>query len=87
METEGEPTPESLQDDISDAIARHDCEHRPFEREGDIPGEGCASQRRATNAGDCGGIDVAGFLVGRFEEFLHALIVVHIRWGRRIDEE
>ena len=81
MQTEGEPAAESLQDDVGDAIARHDCQHRLFERDRDVPSQGRASQRRAADAGDRGNVDVAGFLIGRFEEFLYALIFVDIGCG------
>ncbi len=33
MQAEGEPAAQSLQDDVSDAIARHDCQHWLFERD------------------------------------------------------
>jgi hypothetical protein len=43
METEGEPAAKSLQDDVGDAIARHDCQHRLFERDRDVPSQGRAN--------------------------------------------
>jgi Arm DNA-binding domain len=72
---------------LSLAQARHDCQHRLFERDRDIPSQGRASQRRAADAGDRGNVDVAGFLIRRFEEFLHALIFVDIGRAGRVDEE
>jgi hypothetical protein len=48
----------SLQDHVSDAIARHDCQDRLFERHRDVPSQGRASQRRAADDGDRGNVDV-----------------------------
>jgi hypothetical protein len=43
MQTEGELAAQSLQDDISDAIARHDCQHRLFEGDRNVPSQSRAS--------------------------------------------
>src|SRR4029077_14284298 len=58
MQTKGKPAAESLQDHVSDAIARHDCQDGLFERHRDVPSQGRASQRRAADAGDRGNVDV-----------------------------
>src|SRR5262249_43407738 len=64
MQTESEPAAESLQDDVSDAITRHDCQHRLFERDRDVPSQGRASECRAADTGDRGNVDVASLLIG-----------------------
>ena len=87
MQTECEPAAEPLQNKVSDTIARHDCQHRLFERDRDVPSQSRASQRRAADAGDGGDVNVAGFLIGRFEEFLHALIFVDVGRSGRVDQE
>jgi hypothetical protein len=33
MQTEGKPATKSLEEDVSDTIARHDCQDRFFERD------------------------------------------------------
>src|SRR4029077_16355871 len=43
MQTEREPAAQSLQDDVSDAITRHDRQHRLCERSRDVPGQSRAS--------------------------------------------